>query len=426
MRTALMLLILTGITLAADKKQVEWVVSLEKAFQQARDKGRPVMVCINAKEGESANERAARQIYKDSSFVKLSREFVMVVISVKDHGSGNPCARFGHVTCGDHTHAYIELKQRYRKQFVIPGTDGEMISPQHAWFEPNGTLLLRREYELTKGELMKRMLLVLKEAGRTAAATTPADKRRLLLERARSVHEGLRRAALDNLLAHREAGVVAELLKRTPNARPDVLCDLLRAFGRARVLEARVPAEGALTHEEPRVRSFAAVALERLAQEASLPLLLKRAKAERDATARKNVYRALGACGGVAGDKKAAQRLSKGMKDRDRVVAKHAVLAMAHYRDGAATALRKRLEKAAANKKTTAFMMRAVAYSLGHVGNDSTSVKALRKALDRVRDRGLRKQIRTSMDVLTGRIDGHGELPDAIFWEDRDDDARDA
>ena len=38
MRTALMLLILTGITLAADKRQVEWVVSLEKAFRQARDK----------------------------------------------------------------------------------------------------------------------------------------------------------------------------------------------------------------------------------------------------------------------------------------------------------------------------------------------------------------------------------------------------
>ena len=70
----------------------------------------------------------------------------------------------------------------------------------------------------------------------------------------------------------------------------------------------------------------------------SFPLLLKRAKSERDPTARKNVYRALGACGGVAGDRKAAQRLLKGMKDRDRIVAKHAVLAMAHYSDDAVTA----------------------------------------------------------------------------------------
>ena len=70
--------------------------------------------------------------------------------------------------------------------------------------------------------------------------------------------------------------------------------------------------------------------------------------------------------------------------------------------------------------------MRAVVYSLAHVGNDSTSVKALRKALQQVSDRGLKKQIRTSVDVLTGRIEGYGELPDAIFWEDRDDDARDA
>ncbi len=59
-------------------------------------------------------------------------------------------------------------------------------------------------------------------------------------------------------------------------------------------------------------------------------------------------------------------------------------------------------------------------------GPRSTSVKALRKALERVRDRGLRKQIRTSVDVLTSRRDSYGELPDAIFWEDRDDDARDA
>ncbi len=426
MRKTIVLLILTGTAFAADKRQVEWVESLEKAFLQARDTGHPVMVCINAKEGESANERAAKRIYKDASFVKLSRQFVMVVISVKDHGSGSPCARFGNITCGDHTHAYIELKQRYRKQFVIPGTDGEMISPQHAWFEPDGTLLLRREYELTKGDLMKRMLLILKEVGRTAAATTAAGKRRLLLERARSDHQGLRRAALDNLLAERQAGVVAQLLDRAPNARQDVLCDLLRAFGRARVLEARTLAEDALTHEEPHVRSFAAVALERLAQESSIPLLLKRAKSERDPTARKNVYRALGACGGVAGDRKAAQRLLKGMKDRDRIVAKHAVLAMAHYNDDAAKALRKRLEKAAAHGKTTDFMMRAVVYSLGHVGNDSTSVKALRKALQQVSDRSLRKQIRTSLDLLTGRIDGSSELPDAIFWEDRNDDARDA
>ena len=177
MRAIFVLLLTAAFAFSAEPEQIDWSPSLKDAFREARTSGRPVMVCINAKEGESANERAAKKTYRHAEFVSLSRKFVMVVISVHDHGSGTLCARFGKIRCKEHTNCYLELKQDYRRQFVVPGTDGEMISPQHAWFEPDGTLLVRREYEMSRSELQKRMKRVLKEVRRAGAKKPSAGPR---------------------------------------------------------------------------------------------------------------------------------------------------------------------------------------------------------------------------------------------------------
>ena len=166
MRVGLALLCIAGALAAQGRDQIAWVNSFDRALEEAKATGKPVMVCINAKEGESANEHAARRIYRDPEFVERSREFVMVVIAVNSHGSGNPCERFGGISCKDHVNCYLQLKQKYGKQFIVPGTDGEMISPQHAWFEPDGTLLMRREYALTKPDLVTRMKFVSAEVAR--------------------------------------------------------------------------------------------------------------------------------------------------------------------------------------------------------------------------------------------------------------------
>ncbi len=438
MRVVFALLCIAGAVAAQGRDQIAWVDSLDRALEEAKTTGKPVMVCINAKEGESANEHAARRIYKDPEFVERSRDFVMVVVAVNTHGSGNPCERFGGLACNDHLNCYLQLKQKYGKQFIVPGTDGEMISPQHAWFEPDGTLLMRREYALPKDDLLSRMKLVNAEVARLAAAT-PSDgkqpqadergllpKDRVLLGRVQCDFEEMRRGALDTLMGTRKHVAQPILLELAGGAPDPVLCDLLRAFGRAGAVEARELAEGALASKNARVRSFAAVALEGLAQQESIPLLVKRAKAERDPGARKNIYRALGACGGLAGDKKAAQQLLKGLKDRDKVVAKHAALAASRFKGTASKLVLKKLEKAVVSKKSSDFLRAGLVYSLGRIGNTSSTVKALRKAYERSRDNRVRAQIRRAIDRIQGNADEGREVPSHVFWEDREDDARDA
>ncbi len=54
---------------AGDDTQVGRVGDWEEAFKLPRKTERPVMVCLNSKGGEQANERAARKIYHDPSFV---------------------------------------------------------------------------------------------------------------------------------------------------------------------------------------------------------------------------------------------------------------------------------------------------------------------------------------------------------------------
>ena len=137
-----------------DKRQIDWVGDWDSAFKQAKEGDRIVMLCINSKDGESANERAASKTYKDEDFVALTRKFVMVVVSTRDHaGMFGTCKRFGGVTCTQHVDCYKYLRNKHGDQFLIEG--GEMISPQHAFFAGDGRLLWRKEYELTKAPLVK-------------------------------------------------------------------------------------------------------------------------------------------------------------------------------------------------------------------------------------------------------------------------------
>jgi HEAT repeat protein len=415
---------------AAEDAQVDWARSWDAAFADAKARHCPVMLCINSKDGERANETAASKTYRDAEFVARSRKFAMIVVSVLTHAADGLCPRFGKVTCGEHGECYRELRARHGDQFLLG--NAEMISPQHAWFRPDGTLLSRREYHMEKSELLEAMERALKEVsgegggGRDEGAQgfdAPLSERdRAELARLDAKEKETRRAALGNLLATGKKAAVAALLERLAQAPEPLVCDILRAFGRARTVEARAAIEERLEAKSAAVRSFAAVALEALAQKESVPALLERVRVERETLARKNAYRALGACGGGAADKAAAQALLKGVQDKNAVVAKSAALGLRSF-TGAGTALVvKPLERLALQIKAPE-VRAAIVYTLAFTGDRETTLPVFRKVLEETHVDIYRTFYRRAIDVLSGNGD-FGESARLLFREDRDDPAR--
>jgi HEAT repeat protein len=159
-------------------------------------------------------------------------------------------------------------------------------------------------------------------------------------------------------------------------------------------------------------------------------VLLRHGKLERDAWARKNVYRALGACGGPVADKAAARVLLKAMaSDKQKMVRKHAALALFGYQTAdAATFVRPRLEKAALRTKDTDVRY-ALVYVLAHLGEAKTSVPVLEKVLDDAREDWARAYVQGAIRKLEGRRsaiggDAFSESARWLYCEDRQDPAR--
>jgi HEAT repeat protein len=439
MRARWFLLVLLGLPAAAGdpERQVDWVGDWEAAFRQAKETGRPVMVCINSKDLETANEKTARRIYRDPEFVALSRKFVMIVISTIIHKTEGECPRFGKVTCRQHLVCYKELAARHGEQLATAfAAGGEMITPQHVWLRPDGTLMRRKEYWLEKKELLKRMRKVLDDVAKEPEADEEApaddkdaplnDKDKAELERLAMGDKETRRAALGNLLVNEKTAVYAALVEVLQNSkREDVKCDICRAFGRARILDTRPYVEASLVDKSELVRSFAAVSLEEMAQVASVPELIKRAKSEKDVTARKNMYRALGACGGPAADKDAAKALLKAVRsDKQTSIRKHAAYALRHFTtdEGKKLVVRK-LERAALSEKDRG-VRAAIVFSLAYIGNVKTTMPVFKRVLAKLKDPVSQGFMRQAMNQLEGQATEFGRAARWIVWEDNADPAR--
>jgi hypothetical protein len=427
------LLLLVGLAAADDLPQVQWVASWEKAFQQAKEEGKPVFVCINSKDGEHANEATAKEIYRDPLFVALSRKFVMVLVSTREHAASGPCPRFGGVTCEEHLRCWEDLNASHGDVFIVPDSGGDMISPQHAWFAPDGRLLRRKEYFLDKEELMRRMRAALAEVGGGGAAGEGPieDKERAELERLKGAADReTRMAALGNLLATEKAAVHEELVALLGATKDAALKgDILRALANAQVAAARPAAERLLADGDPGTRSAAAVALELLADKQAVPVLLKRARAEDDPAVRKNLYRALGACGGPAADKAAAKALLDAVQnDKQKVVCKHAALALRGFEGAGAALVRTKLEQAALRAKDPD-VRRGIVFALAFVGEAKTTVPVLEKVLAEEHEEWAQKFVRGAIGRVggapaAGEGDPFADTARWLFWEDRQDPAR--
>jgi len=436
-RTLIVALLPVALAAAREAPGIDWATDWNAAFAEAVKSHRPVMVCINSKDGERANETTAHTIYHDPVFVALSRQFVMVLVSTREHAAEGPCPRFGKVTCAQHLECWKELKTRHGDKFCLPGTD-EMISPQHAWFSPEGKLLQRKEYFLGKSELMRRMRTVLKQVGPpkdgggAQGSPAPLDEadRAALAHLAEAEDPDTRSAALGHLLGTGKAAAYGALCELAAGTKDEELKgDLVLGLARAQVAAVRPVAEKLLADRDELVRSQAAVALEELGLAESVAALVRRVHAEDDPTARKNACRALGACGGPAADKDAAKALLRVLeKDKQKSVAKHAGLALAAFAGDGAELVRKKLEHAARDAKERDLQF-AMVYALAYVGTPKTTVPVLEKILADERDQWAQAFLKAAIAKVQAGDAGADDDPFAqaaafLFWEDRDDPAR--
>ncbi|MEM8886157.1 MAG: HEAT repeat domain-containing protein [Planctomycetota bacterium] len=448
MRRLALLLLLALTTLAGEEKQIDWIGDWEQAFKIAREQNKPVMVCINSIDSEIANKRAATGIYRDPAFVAATRQFVMVVISTLHHASEGPCPRFGRVTCAEHQACYKELRARHGEVFANKAVKYEIISPQHAWFRPDGTLLRRKEYELKQPELLARMAAVRKEMSGVSPESggdpkpeedgpdddrlKPLDEKdKAELERARTPGKDkveTRRAALGNLLATEKVAALAALTEMLPSVKEEVKCDILRALGEAQQVDVLDAIYQRLEKDKSAlVRSFAAVAVERIGAGESVPVLIKRARKEKDTDARRNVVRALGVCGGGIQSKEAAKALLKRVSsDKQVVVRKHAALACRSFEGEAAPLVLKKLESLALKLKDDQ-VRSAVIYTLAQIGNEDTTLpifEKIKKRFEKSKDDWRLRFMRSAINVLKGQDSNWGRTLRWLFGEDRNDPAR--
>ncbi len=434
---------------ADDPTQVFWMGDWEKAFEKARAEKKAVMLCINSLDTEKANNRIAKNIYRDPEFVRESRKLVMIVASTIMHWPKKKCPRFGHITCQEHRDCEKALRAGHFERFRMSLMSQEIVSPQHAWFAPDESLLKRIEFETRpssamKGTLLKNMRSAVKlvKAGEYgaksegSAAPTPEDagpdapltaQDRTAIEKLKTAKEkSIVEATLNRLLRVEKIATqsaVVDALRATKNA--EKKCWILRALGTTRVVDA-IPAIGeCFKSKQPLVRSFAAVALENIGHENAIDILIARGKKERDAMTRRNVWRALGVCAGPVAHEGAAKALLKATKsDKQTMVRKHAAIAMRQFGTEAAKKLVvSKLEKMLKGK-VDADSRGGIVYALAYIGNSKTTLPIFEKARDDTNTDYVKRFYKTAILILKKQESGFGRSAWYLFREDRDDPAR--
>ncbi len=282
---------------------IAWSKDLASGLAQAKEAGRIVMICINAKyvDGRAKEERAAKGlrevVYQDPRIVKKSRDFICVFLTPKS----------GH---GD----YSELSAL--------GIGGEIVSPQHIFVGPDGErVLLRREYwSHGKGKaaveaLLKMMEKAEKKAGEPDESAEPsgevegppsdgearAEWIATMLELVTDNVEERRGALRALIKADQDGDCTDPLIKLLPESKKDtdLTKALIRALGRDGLEAAAEPITKFLGHKDLSVRANAAVSLEYIGsrEKKVVTALMKAATRQKDEAVANHMCRALGRCG---------------------------------------------------------------------------------------------------------------------------------
>ncbi|MCZ6574472.1 MAG: HEAT repeat domain-containing protein [Planctomycetota bacterium] len=308
-RTSVVVAVWLVLAPAVTAAEMSWSKDLTKAFAEAKKTQKILMICVNAKyvTGRKTEEPAAKGlrevVYKDSRVVAKSREFVCAFLT-----PGSGASEFG------------ELRAL--------GIDGNIVSPQHIFVNPDGDkILLRRQYwSHGKGTAAVNTLLAWMDEAQKALASgkgkpeadapkadnatpkdAPAGEGRAVWigERLQEVVEGERPdrvRAIELLILNDEGGDCTTpliLLLSEHKKNTALIVDLIRGLGRDQLLDAAELIPEFLSHRKEAVRANAAVSLEYIgSREPKVVAALRRAAGkEKDEAIANHMYRALGRCG---------------------------------------------------------------------------------------------------------------------------------
>lgn len=306
--------------LHADTSGIAWEGTLEKALAKAKSADRIVMVCINdvrpspTGRVEPAAKGLREVIYKDARVVKRSKDFVCVLLEPTGSSADYGILR-------------------------ALGIEGQIVSPQHVFLDPEGkTILHRRQYwSYGRGDTAVKALLAMMDradaalktqrgegAGDADGANPPAEAAPVAPEApaAPEIDEAAERAAwvrgrIGRLLAvqgPKRLAVIAELARADQEGdcvepllavldenKKDIVLhnDIIRGLGIDGLTAAAPGIAKHLAHKDMLVRANAAVSLEYIgSQDKKVVAALRKAVGKaKDPGLANHLYRALGRCG---------------------------------------------------------------------------------------------------------------------------------
>lgn len=350
-------------------KEITWSPEYAPALEAAGDADKVVFVAVNM-DGERANDRMAKDVYRDKRIVGLAEGTVNLLASAAEHKKSGSCSRFDGLTCEQHRFVDIDV----RKNILKADASGAVVSPQHVFLSPKGDVILSVPYEMTAGELewcFLEALSTLDPKVSLDSSRTARKPRRLIvggvIANGGDVSKPVSREEALELIAELKKGNVGGDDSRTsmmarlitadePEAR-DYVLSMLRAGGggggggrrgggaaggrgsdkRRGDLMRQIgllspPSYWELCAEfadggTPSVMREAVVALEQLASKESLSTLTKALRRASDPMVKKNLLRAIGAS--ARSDKGARKDLLRASVDKkDPLIRANALLAM--------------------------------------------------------------------------------------------------
>ncbi|MEZ5977932.1 MAG: HEAT repeat domain-containing protein [Planctomycetota bacterium] len=343
---------------SATDDTIVWERSLDAARERAKSENAPLFVAVHLVD-EVASDRMIEKVFTADRVVELLQHTVNVAASnAYQVGRADFLEHFGSPTMEEAR----DLDVAVRNQILKPDADGYVIAPQHVLLAPDGSVILSVPYEIDAAELewclVEAVLAVDPGSGVKRSSKARAPQRLVM----NGVHDGggtvpppappptgaelddlLDRAGDDDLDLATRAAAVLRLASSDDRRAIKVVG---KALGSAPV-EAKAAAAGRLvmlraigeTSPEPywdmvaeqlddddvAVRNEAAVALEQIGAAKAETVLSKFLSREDDPRVRKNLARALGACG--YDSSKALRDLVKvAEKDKDPLVRANAVL----------------------------------------------------------------------------------------------------
>lgn len=289
---------------SAAPERIAWSKDLPTALTSAKDSGRVLMICVNAKtvDGKDVEEAAAKGlrevVYRDARVVKRSCDFVCVLLT-KEGGATE----------------YDALRAL--------GVADPIVSPQHLFVSPAGDRILHRQEYWPHGkgdpavEALLRMMDKAEQnwkalqvpAGPTAKDAGPAPeggeaRTAWIAEQVSRVSGAMadRDRAIEQLIAaDKDGDCTNALIALLPVNEKNVstLWALVRALGRDGLNAAAVPISELLDHKDDSVVANAAVSLEYIGSNDKkvIAALRKLAEKSKDEVIANHAYRALGRCG---------------------------------------------------------------------------------------------------------------------------------